>query len=225
MTTAGWLRARDPRASILALLIVLAGITTTPGVDPWVFAAWTLLLLTAAVAAHMSLEMCRRTLIVLPFAAILGLGVVPVGGWIAAAALIAKAWLSAFAVLVVTESVSAPRMFHALSRLGCPQPLALVLQFVYRYVFLLAESARKMRTAAYARGMDRAPRRRAFRAAAGLVAVLFISAHARAVRINAAMTARGFNGYMPVLTRDRLRFGDAALVVAALALVLSIRSR
>jgi cobalt/nickel transport system permease protein len=223
---AAWLHERDARAGILSLLIILIGIATTPQEHLMAYAIWAALLATTALAAQVSLTaMLRRSLTVLPFAMLFAAAVVPVRGWSGAGVLVAKTWLSAMAVLLLTESIPAPRLFHALTRLRCPSALTLVLQFLYRYLFVLGDTARNMQSAALARGIQRAPRRRAFQAAAGSIAVLFVSAHGRATRIYEAMLARGFRGHMPSLTRERLRLADGALVIGTLALVLTIHAQ
>jgi cobalt/nickel transport system permease protein len=226
VTSPSWLRDRDARAGILALLIVLIGIATTPAEDAWAFASWAVLLVVTAIATHTpAFATLRRSAAVLPFAILFAAAVVPVRGWGFAAALVARAYLSAVAIALLTQSISAPRLFAALSRLGCPSALVLVLQFVYRYLFVLLATVRTMRRAALARGIEHSARRRAFQAAAGLIAVLFVSAHARAARIYNAMLARGYRGRMPSLVHERLGLADGALVIGAIALALTIRSR
>jgi cobalt/nickel transport system permease protein len=219
---AGWLRNRDARAVLLALLTILIGIATTPAARLPLVAAF---ILVAAVAAQAATRgVLRRSALVLLPAAILALAVVPARGWTVAGTLLLRAWLSAVAVLVTVETATATRLFSALARLGCPDALVVVLQFVYRFLFVLGDTARTMRTAALARGLQQARRGRAFTAAAGIVAMLFAGAHGRATRIHRAMVGRGYRGQMPSLTRQKVRFADAALVIGTIALVLTIRS-
>jgi energy-coupling factor transporter transmembrane protein EcfT len=226
VTGAAWLSNRDARAGILALLILLAAIATTPADDLRSFVAWAVLLTIAALAAGVRLSATlRRSALVLPFALIFAAAAVPVRGWSFAAALVWRAVLSAFAVFLLTQAISPHRLFAALSRLGCPRALVLVLQLVYRYLFVLRDAALTIRQAALARGFGSRGKRRAYRAAAGMIAVLFASAHARAARVHAAMLSRGYRGDMPSLTVERLRLADGALIIGAIALSLSMRLR
>jgi cobalt/nickel transport system permease protein len=223
VTSAGWLRERDARALLLALIILLIGIAITPASRLPLLAA---LLLMTAIAGYLPLgKALRRTALLLPAGVMFALAAVPARGWAAAGVLAGRASLSALAVVLAAEAASAPRLIGAMARLGCPDALVVVVQFVYRFLFVFAGTVKKMRAAALARGLERAGRPRRFRAAAGSVASLFGIAHGRADRIHRAMLARGYRGRFPSLANERIRLGDAALVVGAVALVFTIRSR
>ncbi|HET8548300.1 MAG TPA: energy-coupling factor transporter transmembrane component T [Bryobacteraceae bacterium] len=223
MTSAAWLRERDARAVLLALLAILVGIAVTPSARLPILAV---LLIVIAVAGHVSVgPVLRRSAMVLPFALFLALAAIPARGWEMAAVLAGRAWISALYVVVAVESATAPRLFSALARLGCPQPLVTVLQFVYRFVSVLAGVASNIRAAALARGVQRAGRRRMFGVAAGTIAVLFARALGRATRIHQAMVARGYRGQIPSPMRERMRVADGLLIIGAVALVLTIRTQ
>ena len=85
-----------------------------------------------------------------------------------------------------------------------PAILLEVIQFVHRYLFLIAEQAQRMAIAARARGA-----RRSFAAVAGSVGVLFARSYDRAEAIHRSMLARGYTGSLP--SRERLRFRMAVL--------------
>jgi cobalt/nickel transport system permease protein len=95
--------------------------------------------------------------------------------------------------------------------------LVAVVQFLYRYLFVLSETARHMRLAAASRGGWR------WSAAGGAAAVLFASAYQRAEGIHRAMLSRGFTGHFTA--RGAMRFGlaDGAFLAAVAALLLSAR--
>ena len=93
-----------------------------------------------------------------------------------------------------------------------PAVLLEVIQFVHRYLFLLAEQTQRMATAARARGA-----RRSFAAVAGSVGVLFARSYDRAEAIHRSMLARGYTGSLP--SRERLRFGAADLCLVLFACV------
>jgi cobalt/nickel transport system permease protein len=78
-----------------------------------------------------------------------------------------------------------------LRRLRLPKLLVTTLALMYRYLFLLTDEAQRMQRARAARTF-RVDRARSWRAAATMVAQLFVRSTERAERIYAAMLARGW---------------------------------
>src|SRR6185295_4560652 len=95
--------------------------------------------------------------------------------------------------------------------------LILVIQFVYRYLFVIAEQAQRMRWAALCRG------RGSFRLAAGLVGVLFARSWQRADGVYHSMLARGFRGRFVPSPLAPFHAIDALFLFACLAGCLAIR--
>lgn len=162
----------------------------------------------------------KRACLVLPFcfapvaAALLGgwLPSVDSARWISpagAAAVVAKAYLSALAVLLLLATTRLAEILKALEWFRVPAPFLLIVHFVYRYLFVLSEEAQHMGYARRSRGAG-GSRRALIRALAGSIAVLFARSYARAERIHYAMLARGFNGRLPVRRPFRWAARDAA---------------
>jgi cobalt/nickel transport system permease protein len=63
----------------------------------------------------------------------------------------------------------------------------------------------------------------AFRAAAGMLAVLFAKSYQRAEGVHRAMVARGFRGSFPLMAPQRLAPADAAFLLLTCAAPLSLR--
>src|SRR5258706_1510364 len=94
---------------------------------------------------------------------------------LAAITLVGKSYLSALAVLVLRSTTPLPELLHGLEHLGVPRYLLMVVQFLYRYLFVISEEAQHMRAAAQAKsGSVRRVffERVKFRAAAGALGVL-----------------------------------------------------
>ena len=108
----------------------------------------------------------------------------------------------------------------ALDAVRVPRTLVLVIQFLYRYLFVISEQAQHMRLAAMARGGRRRSR---FQAAAGALGVLFARSWERADSIYNAMLARGFRGRMQPVTRPH--FHRADFVFLYLSVVACIGAR
>jgi cobalt/nickel transport system permease protein len=134
----------------------------------------------------------------------------------------AKAILGTVSAVLLGATTSFPDVLHALERLRAPRLLVLIAAFMYRYLFVIADEARRMRSALAARGY--APRHALQAAALGRVATaLFLRTYERAERVHLAMLARGWQQRMPRL--DVLAFGraDALFLTALAGSLLSVR--
>ena len=203
---------------ILAVLAWLVAIGTTPRITPILAACYLALLIGVTVVARLPVRsVLVRAAGVLPFSATFAVISFAAGEAARAEALVAKSYLSALAVLVLAGTTPLPKLLHGLESLGVPRFLTLVVQFLYRYLFVISEQAQHMRMAALARGsQSRRGRRIAerFRAAAGAVATLFARSHTRAESIHGAMLARGFQGRMEAMAAPSLRAADAWFLAA-----------
>ena len=212
------LHARDARVKILLLLAFLAALVTTPRSAPFWLAGYGAAVLAGVVMAGLPLmAVLLRAAVVLPFSVTFAGISLLAGDSPRAGALVMKSYLSAAAVLVVVGSTPLPRLLRSLERLRVPRFLLLVVQFLYRYLFVISEQAQHMRLAAQSRGGWR------FRTAAGAVAVLFARSYARAEGIHHAMLARGFQGTVTPLAPERAGWKDWALLAGGLVAVAALR--
>ena len=216
------LHARDARAKVIVLLAFLVALATTRRFPPAAMAGYAALAVAAILLGRLPpAGLLARAAVVLPFSATFA-----ALSWIAgdasrAVGLLAKSYLSAVAVLVLVGSTPLPKLLRGLESLGAPRLLTLVVQFLYRYLFVVSEQAQHMRLAALSRGSSRPPLQ--FRAAAGAVAVLFARSYGRAEGIHQAMLARGFSGHIRLLEDTRVGVRDALFLAAGLSLVVALR--
>ena len=131
--------------------------------------------------------------------------------------LILKSYLSALAVLLLVGTTPLAELVRSLELIKVPRFLLTVVQFLYRYLFVVLDEAAHMREAAAARGGI------TFRAAAGALAVLFARSYSRAEGIHRAMTARGFDGRFHPLSAHSFTAQDGFF--AALAVTLPLLAR
>ncbi len=218
------LHARDARSKLGALLAFLAAVSTTPPAAQLAFGAYAALLVLALLAARLPVAgILRRAALVLPFS----LSFAAITWWsgdpLRAMALAEKSFLSGWAALLLIATTPLARIGRALEWLRVPRVLILVVQFLYRYLFVLSEEARHMRLAALCRrGLGRSRRSR-FQAAAGALGVLFARSWQRADGVHRAMLARGFSGRFPLLARVPFGAADTAFLCLAAAAPLAIR--
>jgi len=214
------LHQRDPRAKLAVLLVFLIALSTTPPAAQAAFAAYAVLLVIAANRARLPiLGLAGRAALVLPFSATFALLTWWSGDSLRALALAEKSFLSGMAALLLVATTPLTGWTAALESWRVPRMLILVIQFVYRYLFVIAEQAQRMRWAALCRGS----RLGGFRLAAGLVGVLFAQSWQRADGIYHAMLARGFRGRFVPAAPSPFRAADALFLSACLAGCIAIR--
>jgi len=221
------LHDRDARAKLLVLLAYLVALATTPRISAPAALGYGFLLLVALGAARLPLGgVLLRAAVVLPFSAAFAIFALLAGDGSRALALVTRSYFSATAVLVLIGTTPLPALLRGLEALKLPRFLILVVQFLYRYLFVISAQAQHMRSAAACRAPELRPLRgdRAhFRAAAGAVSVLFGRSYACAQGIHQAMLARGFSGRIALLSPPRFSWADSLFFVLGLSACLSLR--
>lgn len=183
-----------------------------------------------------------RSLIVIPFALLLGLfapftvghevvATWSIGGWVIEIkreglwillSLSLKSILSVMATMIV---VSATRFHHLLSALQffmVPKFVLSVLMFLYRYLFILLDEFVRIIRARNSRCyMMR--RRGKLKITGALIGSLFLRTYERSERIYFAMLSRGYSGKVHTLYPFHLTLTSVAVFLLLTATVLSIR--
>ncbi len=143
------------------------------------------------------------------------------GLW-AAALMVAKG-NAIFAIFYsLVASMTPAELSAALSSLGMPDRLVLILALTYRYMEVMRAEWDRLLTAAKTRGFVPGTSRRAYSTYGLMLALLLVRAMDRAVCIHQAMLCRGFNGRFPLLDRynwSRLDTAFCLLTGLAVALV------
>jgi cobalt/nickel transport system permease protein len=218
------LHRRDARAKLGALLVFLVAVSTTPSSAQTSFGLYAIVLVTAIVAAGLPFRgILGRGALVLPFSAAFAAITWFAGEPERALALAEKSLLSGIAALVMVATTPITQLLRALESLGVPRPLILVVQFLYRYLFVISEQAQHMRLAARSREGLGTARRSRFQAAAGALGVLFARSWERADGIYRAMLARGFRGHFSSIAPVRFGIADLAFLCGAAAVPVIIR--
>ncbi|MEO1061368.1 MAG: cobalt ECF transporter T component CbiQ, partial [Actinomycetota bacterium] len=137
--------------------------------------------------------------------------------------ILAKATLGASASLLLAGTTPIADLLRGLGRLRVPPVLVSILAFMFRYLDVIVDEMRRMRTAMTARAHD--PRwlwqAKPIASSAG---ALFVRSYERGERVHASMLARGFTGTMPQLDQRRAtgREWIGALVAPLIALCAAI---
>ncbi len=168
----------NPRAKVvLAFAAILASSLTPPGAW-WGFAGLLSLILLASWASGLGWGFTlRRSYLALPFAlaalplpftvAGVPLFVVPGLDWVASVdgtirlgSVLLRTWTAVQAAILLTATTPFQDLIWALGALGLPRTLVSTIGFMYRYLFVLADEALRMRRA-HAAAQRSAPRRNA----------------------------------------------------------------
>lgn len=120
-------------------------------------------------------------------------------------------------LLALVGSLDAVTLGHALARLRVPAKLTQLLFFTVRYIDVIGEESKRLRTAMRARAFRPRNRLHTYRSLGYLVGMLLVRSLERSERILGAMRCRGFQGRFHVL--DDFAFGRADARFAALSLV------
>ena len=228
----------DPRAKILGFAgISVVAVSTPLHAWPAFVACGVALAVVAALAGVSAATVWSRARVILPlvvFVAVfipfvrggeqLDLGPVSVSKVGVGVFLLVtlKATIGTVSAVLLGATTSFPDVLHGLERLRVPRLLVVIAAFMYRYLFVVAAEARRMRAALSARGYR--PRHAIQAAALGrVITALFLRTYDRGERVYLAMLARGYAGAMPRLSA--LAFGrlDVAFVAGLATLLVSVR--
>lgn len=211
----------DARAKVLVTLLYLVSMLSLGRYEVsrlLPFAAFPLIL---AVQGGVPLGLLlRRAALALPFVVFVGifnplidrsvhltLGPLAItGGMLSFTSIMLRSLLAVTTGLALVAVTGFDQICRALGRLGMPTALLVQLQFLYRYLFVLADEALRMLHARVQRcARSSRPSLGEYRA---LLGSLLLRTLDRAGRVHQAMLCRGFDGQMPDL-RPTTRFGPA----------------
>jgi cobalt/nickel transport system permease protein len=178
-TPVGWWRLMAAEAMALAFVVGLSGVPPRELLARWLgFVALVGFLALMVAPSH-------------PARAGLGLGAVVLS-------ILARNSLAFLATLVLVNVTPFRKLLVGLRRLGVPPVLVATLQFMYRYLHVLADELDRMVKARRARTFRRSGRLD-WGLLTSLIGVLFLRAFERGERVHAAMVARGWDGTIRTL--------------------------
>ena len=193
---------------VAGLVTFMLVVVATPG--SWVpaFAAYAVALAVLVAVSGVPVGYLARRMVVetpvlvfaalLPFVAtgpeveVLGLGLSR-PGLVAAGALVTKATLGVLASLLLAATTEPRDLLAGLERLRVPTQLVQIMGFMVRYLDVVTDELRRMRTARESRGFTaRDPRH--WPVVAKSAGALFIRSFERGERVHLAMISRGYDG-------------------------------
>ncbi|MFH0763322.1 MAG: cobalt ECF transporter T component CbiQ [Candidatus Omnitrophota bacterium] len=112
-------------------------------------------------------------------------------GWALFCSIVIKSSLCICSMVLLMNSMRFCDFLKALEKLKVPPPITLILSFMYRYIFVIADEFMKMKQARESRSPG-GSRWLNFKAHAFMAGVLFLRSYERAERVYLAMCARGY---------------------------------
>jgi cobalt/nickel transport system permease protein len=227
----------DPRTKLVASLAFVIAVVLTPVTSWQAFVSYFCII--AVLLAFSKLPMLyvlKRSLVVFPFVLMIAIfipffkqgevaGSYNIGLWqvsvtysglLVLANVVTKAWLCILSLILLSSTTRLADLLKGLKQLKVPQVIVLILSFMYRYIFVLADEVMRMKQARDSRNFG-GRRLHQLKTIGNMIGTLFIRSYERGERVYAAMLARGFDGEVRTLS---FSWADAYFSVAfVLALI------
>ena len=219
----------DPRTKLVAGLAFIVAVVLTPASNWRVFACYFLIIAVLLILSKLPpLYVLKRSLVIFPFVFLVAVFIpffkegeiagsyniwlwqvsVTYSGLFVLANVMVKAWLCILALILLSSTTKLAELLKGLRQLGVPRVMILILSFMYRYIFVLADEVMRMQQARDSRNFG-GKRLHQLKTIGNMVGTLFIRSYERGERIYAAMLARGFDGQIRTLKDLSFRRADA----------------
>jgi cobalt/nickel transport system permease protein len=133
--------------------------------------------------------------------------------------ILAKAWLSVLALILLTATTSMADLLKGLEKLKMPSIMVMLMSFMYRYLFVISDESARLRLARDSRSFGGGLRLH-IRTMGHMAGALFLRSFERGERIYGAMLSRGFDGHSRSL--DDLSFGASDILFTMLMILAAI---
>jgi len=237
----------DPRVKLILTLAFIVSVTAVPH-GAWLSFLFFLLATGMVLAASRipPLPILKRSMIAIPFALVAltlvftskgtPLFTLKLGSWslaitqqgaIAFISILTKAWLAVLMATLLSATTTFPDLLFAMRALRLPKLIVATVSFMYRYIFVIADEALRLRRAREARsanpyGKGGGSLLWRARVLGGMIGSLFLRSYERSERIYAAMLSRGFDGRIRTMRAKRLQPTDLMVSIASVAYLLAL---
>lgn len=134
-------------------------------------------------------------------------------GWIRCAAICGKFVVTMLALIALVSTTRFSDLLAGLAKIGVPKILIIQLGFLYRYIFVLIDTAQHILRARAARTFGNFGIKRQVKTASAMLGSLFVRSVDTAERINVAMRGRGFDGNWRTISRLKISNNDYIFTV------------
>lgn len=242
--TDSFLENLDPRVKIISFLAIIFCIVLTPITHFKDFGLYFLLILAITFTSGVTpKQIFKRVVVVVPFVVIMAVFVpflkegtvywsskiayweldITYEGIMTFFNIIVKSGLSVFLLVVASSTTPFADFLKGLDLLRVPRLMIMLMSFLYRYLFVLLDEARRLMRARSLRYFGSRYTEQ-FRVIGYMIGVLFIRTFERAERIYNAMVVRGFHGEIPSVSHFRLSSRDFFFIIGVAVFLFSIVS-
>ncbi|MDD5347254.1 MAG: cobalt ECF transporter T component CbiQ [Candidatus Omnitrophica bacterium] len=233
------LHRRDPRAKILAFVLLILCIALTPAYRFRTFGMYAFFLAGLVFASGIPpLYAVRKSLTLVPFVlfaafflpfsrrGIVALSIpgglcVTYTGLLTFWGVVVKGYLSIVSMILLVNTTEFPDLLKGFEQLKIPRLFITIISFMYRYVFVIEDELEKMTAAKRSRTI-RPGLRLETRTLSNMVGMLFIRSYERAEAVYAAMCCRGYSGRIHTLHDFSLTKVDRYFLGFFLVIVVTI---
>lgn len=228
----------DPRVKVAATVAFILSNALLPD-GAWVaFLAAYVFMLAANVGSGLGLGFTfRRSFIALPFAlaavtVLFSIAGAPVAsfqllrwnivvtdaGLARFMSIVVRSWLSVQMAILLVATTEFPKIVHALRQLRVPAILTVIILFLYRYLFVLADEAMRLmrarasRSAITSSGKGGGSALWRARVAGNMAGQLFLRSYERSDRVYNAMLSRGYTGELRIMQARQFRANDWLMI-------------
>lgn len=143
-------------------------------------------------------------------------------GWMRCFTILGKFVVTVLALIALVSTTRFSDLLAGLQRLGVPSLLVIQLGFLYRYIFVLIDSAHHILRARAARAIGKPGFNTELKVAGGMLGSLFVRSLDTAEHINVAMHARGFDGNWRTINKLQIRSADYLFALVAAAFIFGL---
>lgn len=214
----------EARTKIIGFMaLVIAVLTVRAGGVGHFFILFFLISILAGISQIPMPYVVGRTLLLLPFVLLAGLAAPWKGsaGWSWFLLLVMRSVLCLLVLVILTNTTRFVELLRGLRKLGCPKLVVANLSFLYRYLFVLADEAMRMKQARDCRRVGRAGIFAELRTLGSMLGTLMVRSFEHADQMYRAMLSRGFSGEFMVIAprkcswRDLVFIAVVAIIIAA----------
>ena len=230
----------DSRVKFIVVLIFTTVVISLPPTSFSILACYAVGPFTVLVLAKIPLKFVfKQILLVSPFVLVLALScplyektttTVAFGpmlwemslGWIRCFTILGKFVVTMLALIALVSATRFADLLTGLQKLGLPKLLTVQLGFLYRYIFVLIDSAHHILRARAGRKLRNLGFKTELKIAASMLGSLLARSIDTAERINIAMQSRGFNGRWHTISKLQIRRCDMVFVFIAVFFIFGL---
>lgn len=232
----------DARTKIIVFFALILITVSTPPTSFRLFGVLAMVLIGIALVAKLPLvHLAKKVLVILPFLflvtvsipfmkkdgieggyplGIVGISVSRSGLWILWNVII-KSSLGVFSIILLYSTTPFPKLIKGMEWLRVPRIFTVLISFMYRYSFILADEIQRMKRARDSRSFGGKWLRQT-KTIGHMIGTLFLRSFLRGERVYMAMLSRGYNGTMPGISFGSFGMGEI-LFLSLLPLLFLLR--